>query len=154
MSRSMRGEGTWDMESRGEPWSGEFWEAGYDALDWPGGDMWHCHHLMSRVWPMMMISQQPRYLHVDRYIPGPGSTHYGTQGHWSWPGRHWCQILVPRQCVWGITTMCVLLRIFWCLSTCCYSVLPSDQGQCSLPHLLSSWGLDPSLDDIIETITP
>ena len=38
MSRSMRGEGTWDMESRGEPWSGECIERpGMMRLTDPGG---------------------------------------------------------------------------------------------------------------------
>ena len=124
MRRSMRGErdmGDWHGE---QGWSG-------DCIERPGmmrltGDlgenMWHCHHLMSRVWPMMI-----RYLHVDRYIPGPGPTLRDTR----------TLILVAQavsetgsQCVWGghhnyVCAVAYLLRV--CLPV--VTVLPSDHSR-------------------------
>ena len=144
MRRSMRGAGTWPTDIG---WAGVrsgdgllrrgYWDAGYDADGWvcvgdPGENMWHCHHLMSRVWAMIRdiyIEEMWRRTVISRarglrtlrdtrtlILARPGSVR---------PLSDWFP-------------MCVC-----CVSAGVYllSVLPSHQGQRTLPH---SWA-QPSL---------
>ena len=147
MRRSKRGAGTWPTDIG---WAGVrsgdgllrrgYWDAGYDADDWvcvgdPGENMWHCHHLMSRVWAMI------RYLHrgdveKDRYTQGPGTPHIA--GHKDIdPGQaRQCQAtirLVPNVCV---------LRICGCLPVVCPPLTP---GSTYAPPLHSDSWAQPSL---------
>ena len=149
MRRSMRGErGHGRLTWRAGVIRRLYWEAGYDALDWwPRGEhvTLPSPHVSGVTDDDQIFTCGPLYPWPRVHITGHKDIDPGG------PGRDWFPV-----CVRGASQLCVCCCVSAAgLSTCCYCpTLRPQQGQRSLPHLLCSWWLEPSLDDIIEHITP